>query len=175
MNMMGVALWHGITWNFALFGAAHSVFVSTDALTAKSRKSFFKRHPSWSRPAEWVGRIFTFHLVALGLVAWRARSVADAAWVLLHMWTPLTAIVSGVVNFVEEIGWRGLPVGLAAWVVWQLAARCWESIPAGWELHVAPRWIRWSFYSVAAAMLTVGVLLMFVNESAREPFLYEVF
>lgn len=40
LNMMSVALWHGIAWNFAAFGAVHATLVSGEALTQKREKRF---------------------------------------------------------------------------------------------------------------------------------------
>jgi hypothetical protein len=44
------------------------------------------------------------------------------------------------------------------------------------SLPGAPRFVRWSFYSSATAILVVGVLLLLASGGgARNPFLYAVF
>jgi len=174
-NMMSVALWHGITWSFFAFGLVHSVFVSLDALSTKPRKAFFKANPSWKRWAGWAGPVLTFHLVAFGMVFWRARTVSDALWILTRMWAPLGALTSGIAEFARSAGWRSLAVGLAAFAVLELAEKCRPQAPIVWSLQSSPRWLRWSAYGVSSLVLLVGLLLMFVHGSVREPFLYEVF
>ena len=175
VNMMCVALWHGITWSFCAFGVVHSVFVSLDAVSTRPRKAFFKAHPSWKPWAGWAGSILTFHLVALGMVFWRAKTVSDAFWILAHMWEPVGALASGLADFAFSAGGRALAVGLAAYVLLELAEKYREQAPTVWNLTTSPRWLRWSAYGVSSLVLVVGFLLMFVHGSVREPFLYEVF
>jgi alginate O-acetyltransferase complex protein AlgI len=175
INMMGVALWHGITWTFFAFGVAHSAFVSVDALSTKPRKSFFKALPAWKPWAGWTGSVLTFHLVALGMVFWRAKTVSDALWILTHMWVPLRALTSGIAEFALSTGWRSLALGLSAYAILELAERYSERALTSWNLQTSPRWLRWSAHGVSCLVLLVGFLLMFVHSTAREPFLYELF
>jgi alginate O-acetyltransferase complex protein AlgI len=175
VNMMSVALWHGITWNFFAFGVVHSGFVSVDALTTKPRKSFFKANPSWKPWAKWGGVILTFHLVAFGMVFWRAKTVPDALWVLTHMWVPLTALSTSVAAYALSASWHPLALGVTAYAILEIVEKCWEQAQIVWSPHSSPRWIRWSAYAVCSLFLLVGFLLMFVHGSVREPFLYEVF
>ena len=175
MNLMTIALWHGITWTFFAFGVVHSIFVSLDALSAKRRKAWLKAHPSWNSWAKWGGIVLTFHLVAFGMVFWRARSVGDAFWILEHLWAAPAALLSGALVFGAAIGWRPLLVGLAAFTLLELAERFAGRAPIVSNLQASPRWIRWSVQVVALMLVLVGVLLLFVHGSVREPFLYEVF
>ena len=175
LNMMWVALWHGITWNFAVFGVLHSAFVSADLLTVKKRKSFFKRHAAYERWAGWLGCILTFHLVALGMVLFRARNLGDAAWIVGHLGAPLATFSSQLAGLTTMAGWRDLELGVTAFVLMGLLLKCVRTIPSSWNVQLAPRWMRWSFYGVSTLALGVGFLLLFVHGSAREPFLYEIF
>jgi len=43
------------------------------------------------------------------------------------------------------------------------------------EFDSAPRWFRWSAAGVGYLVLAIGLLLIFVRSSVKEPFLYEVF
>jgi D-alanyl-lipoteichoic acid acyltransferase DltB (MBOAT superfamily) len=174
-NMMTVALWHGISWTFIAFGAAHSIFVSADALTTKPRKAFFKANTLWKSWAGWFGPILTFHLVAFGMVFWRAKTVPDALWILTHMWSQLGAFASSLTEFTSYVGWRSLALGLVAYAVLEVAERLWNRAPMIVNIQSAPRWFRWSAQGVSYLVLGVGILLMFVHGSVKEPFLYEVF
>jgi alginate O-acetyltransferase complex protein AlgI len=175
MNLMTIALWHGISWTFFAFGVVHCAFVSLDVLSAKRRKVWLRAHPSWDSWATWGGMVLTFHLVAFGMVFWRARSVGDALWILGHLWTAPATLISGTLAFGAAIGWRPLLVGLAAFTLLELAERFAGRAPIFSSLHASPRWIRWSVQAVALVLMLVGVLLLFVHGSVREPFLYEVF
>lgn len=175
VNMMTIALWHGITWSFFAFGVIHSGFVSVDALSTKPRRAFFKVHPSWRPAAGWAGSVLTFHLVALGMVFWRAKTVPDALWILTRMRVPLSALSSNIAQFALSTAWRSLAVGLAAYALLELAEKYWGRAPIIQNLQSSPRWLRWSAYGVSSLVLLVGFLLMFIHGSMREPFLYEVF
>ncbi len=175
VNMMSVALWHGITWSFGAFGLAHSAFVSLDALSTKPRKAFFKTHSAWKPWAGWAGSVLTFHLVAFGMVFWRAKTVPDALWILTRMWAPLGALTSGIAEFALSAGGHSVAVGLAAYAILELAEKWRAQAPTVWNLKSSPRWLRSSVYGVSYLVLLVGLLLMFVHGSVREPFLYEVF
>jgi alginate O-acetyltransferase complex protein AlgI len=175
VNMMSVALWHGVTWSFFAFGLAHSAFVSADALSTRPRKAFLKANPSWKRWAGWAGPVLTFHLVALGMVFWRARTVSDALWIITHMLARLGALQSGIAEFAGSAGWRSLALGLGAFVALELAQKLRDRAPVTWNLQSSPRWLCWSAAGISCLVLLVGFLLMFVHSSVREPFLYEVF
>jgi alginate O-acetyltransferase complex protein AlgI len=175
VNMMSVALWHGITWGFVAYGVAHSIFVSADALTTRPRRAFLKANPSWKPWAGWLGTVLTFHLVAVGMVLWRAKIVPDALWILSHMWVRLGALTSGIVAFVGLVGWRALALGLSAFATLELTEKFRQRVPIPWNLPSSPRWLRWSAYGSYYLVLLVGFLMMFVHGSTREPFFYEVF
>jgi alginate O-acetyltransferase complex protein AlgI len=174
-NMMTIALWHGIAWTYFSFGLVHSAFVSVDALTLKTRKTFFRANPAWKAWAGWGGSILTFHLVAFGMVFWRAKTVSDAFWILRHMWVPLGALTSDVAQLVLSGAWHSLVIGMAAYTLLELAEKCRLKMPVIHDLQASARWLRWSVYAVSSLALVVGLLLMFIHGSVREPFLYEVF
>jgi alginate O-acetyltransferase complex protein AlgI len=161
------------TRNWARIGLVFSV--SADALTAKPRKALFKSNPSWKPWTGWLGGILTFHLVALGMVFWRAKTVPDALWLLAHMWSRLGGFAASLTEFVAYVGWRSFALGLVAYTVMELAERFWNQLPIVVNIQSPPRWFRWSAQGVSYLLLAVGILLMFVHGSVKEPFLYEVF
>ena len=90
-TMMFIALWHGVTINFALWGAWHAVglFVHNRwADFARGRLSFVSERPMLQRFLDIVGVFVTFHFVVLGWV-WFALSTPDAA---LHVLRALTSL-----------------------------------------------------------------------------------
>ncbi|MCR5645399.1 MAG: MBOAT family protein [Bacteroidales bacterium] len=63
-------LWHGASWNFVLWGAFHGLFICADKLFLKNFLKKIGTVPSV---------LFTFFLVAMGWVLFRADTAADAA------------------------------------------------------------------------------------------------
>lgn len=81
-TMLLIALWHGITWNFAVWGAWHALglFIHNRwADYAKGRWPQLLASKAWSV----AGTIFTFHFVALGWV-WFALSDVGVAMIVLR-------------------------------------------------------------------------------------------
>lgn len=76
-TMMLIALWHGITWNFAAWGAWHAAGLFIHNRWADYAKG---RYPQLLASKAWgvAGTVFTFHFVALGWV-WFALSDVNVA------------------------------------------------------------------------------------------------
>jgi D-alanyl-lipoteichoic acid acyltransferase DltB (MBOAT superfamily) len=82
-------LWHGAAWTFVVWGALHGVCV----VASRGWEALRERRPHWLRlpplpGARLAGRLvataFVFHVVLVGWVFFRARSLADALYVLGH-------------------------------------------------------------------------------------------
>jgi alginate O-acetyltransferase complex protein AlgI len=145
VNMILIGLWHNLSWTFFVFGVMHGFFLIVDATTSRARTNFFKFHPQWDQAANWIGPVFTFHLVALSSVFVRADSLPQAFDVLSrlfvfepHFW--------GVLHNRETM--VGL-LGLALWILFELVRR------RGWliRLSAAPVWTRWAFYYAVIAIV----------------------
>ena len=77
-----IGLWHGITWNFAIWGAWHGLglFIHnrwSDAF--RSKISSLDSRPRLKRLAIAASTLLTFHYVSLGWV-WFALSTPDQSW-----------------------------------------------------------------------------------------------
>jgi len=144
VTMTLIGLWHKLSWTLVVFGLLHGVFLTVDALTARSRSKFFKRHPGWDRPATWIGVVFTFHLVAFAKVFFRAESVPEALSVLARLAAP--AIPFGTLLQSRE-ALVGL-VGLGLWTAFELLQR--QPWVRPWA---APVWGRWAFYYAVVAII----------------------
>jgi D-alanyl-lipoteichoic acid acyltransferase DltB (MBOAT superfamily) len=70
-TMLLIGLWHGVTWNFALWGLWHAAGLyfhnrwSEWARSGNRWMNWWSLHPNLS---EWIGRIITFHYVTLSWV-----------------------------------------------------------------------------------------------------------
>lgn len=74
-------LWHGAAWTFVVWGLMHGAYL----IGSYSTKSFRKKAVKWTRLRAYpslhhvLGVFFTFHLVCLSWIVFRAPSMA-AAW-----------------------------------------------------------------------------------------------
>ena len=80
INMVLVGFWHGANWTFGVFGLYHGLLFVPLILSG----AFMKRHKlkEWKlglpRPGDLVKMIFTFLLVTVGLIIFKAASVSQA-------------------------------------------------------------------------------------------------
>jgi alginate O-acetyltransferase complex protein AlgI len=145
VNMLLIGLWHNVSWTFVVFGMMHGVFLIVDALTSRARGQFFKFHSEWDRPANWVGCLLTFHLVALSMVFVRADSLPQAFDVLSRILTVRPHFWGALHN--RETIW-GL-LGIALWSIFEFGRRRNWWVP----LAAAPTWTRWAFYYAVIAIV----------------------
>jgi D-alanyl-lipoteichoic acid acyltransferase DltB (MBOAT superfamily) len=72
-------LWHGAAWTFVLWGLYQGIFIVISMNSVKRRKRFEKKYHLKDRLGwNFVKMVFTFGLVCLGLVFFRAESVGQA-------------------------------------------------------------------------------------------------
>ncbi len=175
VTMVAIGLWHGLTWGYFVFGVFHSGFLSVDALTARQRRSWFKKHPSFEKAGDWLGWLLTFHLVAFALVFFRARTVSDAWSLVVHMWASLPTRIFDLSQLGPQVA-KSLLLGLSGYLVLEL---CERFRPDKWVLRLVengPRFVRWSAYASAVLLLTFGFLLLIAAGGGfNNPFVYAIF
>jgi len=81
-TMLLIGLWHGVTWNFVIWGIWHGLglFIHnrwTEGL--RTRAAFIEQRPKLKRWLNGAGILLTFHYVSLGWV-WFALSTPEASW-----------------------------------------------------------------------------------------------
>jgi alginate O-acetyltransferase complex protein AlgI len=171
-NMVAVGIWHGLTWTYAAFGALHGVLLAGAALTARQRDAFFARRPGLARIRAVTGPLATFHLVVLGLIVFRAPSIASAGTYLAR----LVALPGGpdVPRGRLDLAYLGsnarqLLVTFA--VALALEGITWAGKRPGWRERflgaAAP--LRWALYYGA-----LGLLLLYGTVDAQQ-FIYAHF
>jgi alginate O-acetyltransferase complex protein AlgI len=176
INMTAIGLWHGLTGTFLAFGLFHSVFLTADALSGRSRARFFKHHPQWDRAGAWLGWLVTFHVVCAGFALFRAPRRADAWWLLGHLFDGLMTSAGKLREVVEFAGPRYVAVGMAGYALLELAERYRPDLWL-WRLDASnPRWARWWLRAAIAGLAVFGVALFIAHTGGqRSPFLYEIF
>ncbi len=169
-NMVGIGLWHGISWGYLVFGLLHAAFLSVDALTLRSRNTFLRRNPQMARYASIAGWFVTFHAVALAMVFFRARTLHDATWLLRNMWS-----FSGLQAFVENTGTVAFVRGLVSYAIFELIDYLRQNpITHGW-LAETPTWFRWAAYGACAGAAVIGLLLVMAKTASTTSFIYAIF
>ena len=176
LNMVAIGLWHGLTWPYFCFGLLHAGYLVVETLTSRRRMRFFKSRPELDRVGDWFGSVLVFHLVAAAFVFFRAQSVADAAWVLSHMWVGIGSFASGLARFAVTVSVRPLAIGLAGYAVLALAERF---RPDGWFRRMGnalpQRVQQWARPASLAYLVFIVFLLLTASGEAERPFIYGAF
>ncbi|MCM1159644.1 MAG: MBOAT family protein [Roseburia sp.] len=89
VTFLASGLWHGANYTFLLWGLFHGVGQVLEKILGK-----------------WLGkfqnRVLTFFLVVIGWIFFRADTIAEAFYVLGHMWVGISSPVSYVVNGIRD-------------------------------------------------------------------------
>ncbi|MCK9378669.1 MAG: MBOAT family protein [Candidatus Moranbacteria bacterium] len=82
-------LWHGANWNFVIWGGLHGIYLVGSIVTENIRNSFVKIIGLSKIPKvhSFVKIFITFHLVALGWIFFRTDNVADAWYIISHIFS----------------------------------------------------------------------------------------
>ncbi|MGD1097639.1 MAG: MBOAT family O-acyltransferase [Bryobacteraceae bacterium] len=152
LTMLLGGLWHGASWNFVIWGGYHGLLLSLERIAGRK---FFEEAPrAWFYPFR---AAFTFALVSIGWVFFRAATFADSRYVIGQMF-------SGIAG----AGDITIPVWLSGLVVLSLLLALveekWEGIE---RLAQAPAWA----YATALIALLLTVELFGVTEK-HIPFVY---
>src|ERR1700722_4976008 len=156
ITMILGGLWHGITWNFAIWGALHGSALAITRLWQVLHGRPKQPDAVWSRPA----RIFlTYQFVCLTWIFFRAASLSDA----LLLLNRIASLTPGV----ENVSWPLAGVLLIA------AA----SMFIGKKLYskTMDLFANSPFYVHAAALALVAVALQLLGGRASAPFVYSRF
>jgi alginate O-acetyltransferase complex protein AlgI len=74
INTTAIGLWHGLNLTFLAFGLLHGIFMVISVLTLKWRNIYFQSRPTAAATRKFFGPFFTFNMVALSLIFFRAES-----------------------------------------------------------------------------------------------------
>ncbi|MBE5881518.1 MAG: MBOAT family protein [Lachnospiraceae bacterium] len=102
-------LWHGAAWHFVVWGGLHGALQVLENCFPFVRKLTrrVKENPESARgPVIWICRGVTFVIAMLAWVFFRAETVSDALYVLVHMWDgilqPTIYFARGMADFGME-------------------------------------------------------------------------
>jgi D-alanyl-lipoteichoic acid acyltransferase DltB (MBOAT superfamily) len=79
-------LWHGANWTFVVWGAMHGLYLIVAVLMQKRRAAAVKAIGLDKKPVllKWVNIVFTFTLVCIAYIFFRANTLSDAFYILVH-------------------------------------------------------------------------------------------
>lgn len=86
-------IWHGAAWTFLLWGLIHGLYEAAGLILQPVRERLYSRVPRDSAVMRLLRIVFTFALVCLAWVMFRAESVSDALYIWRSMFlAPFTRV-----------------------------------------------------------------------------------
>ncbi|HMD70257.1 MAG TPA: MBOAT family O-acyltransferase [Bryobacteraceae bacterium] len=158
ITMLLGGLWHGVTWNFAIWGLLHGVALAV-ARWRQVRRSKIRPQPQPSRIGRAAAIFATYQFVCFTWIFFRAGSLAEAGQIL------------------QRIG--SLTVGLESFspllaAVMALAAAALFA-PKQWYDRAMGRFASSPFYVHAVALLAVAVAIQLLGGRGSVAFVYSRF
>ncbi len=163
ITMVLGGLWHGASWNFAIWGALHGAALAVTRLWQRRRGSRSDPGNGARTPAQEAGRLVatlgTFHFVCFAWIFFRAPTLAHA------------------ILAIDRIARGG-------WTMDHIAPRVLAVLAAAFVLHVVPRRVegavREAFVGARPAarglvLAAAAVVIHLAALSKPEPFVYGQF
>lgn len=111
VTMLVSGLWHGAAFTYVIWGAVHGILqAACGAIPWVRRAAERLEKREHGCMAVWAARGMTFAVVMLAWVFFRAGSVSDALYVLLHMWDGIVSPAVYLRQGFDALGLVGLPV-----------------------------------------------------------------
>jgi len=154
ITMVLGGLWHGQSWNFAIWGALHGLGLIAVRLW---------QIRTGSKPAEGLWRyasiFLTVQYVAFAWIFFRAQNLETASQILAR-------IGSGTVSFAN--------VSTGLWVILAIAIAA-HYVPKNWYQTGVDLYVRAPFYAQAGALAALVIGLQYVAQTGAAPFIYTRF
>ena len=170
ITMLLGGLWHGASWHFVVWGGFHgSMLACNRVLDEIIAKNAALKRASETLWWTWTARLFTFVLVCLGWVVFRADNMGEALAVYQGLFTlrPSTTTEATISELFMQ---SALPVALTLYVVTYTAIRfCKERpelLPASLRMFRAPT------YAQAIAVAGFALLVVGLAPQKSIPFIY---
>jgi D-alanyl-lipoteichoic acid acyltransferase DltB (MBOAT superfamily) len=172
INMVLIGLWHGFTLPFLVFGLIHAFYLVVDAFSARKRKKYYKSHARVASVLAFLGPIFTYHLVALANVFFRASSFSVAVQLLKGLFGSFgnAQALAGEILALNRHVWFAFPAFAIAELIDFIRRRLETR-----SISVMPRSLRWSVYATACITWLFLAFLLVTKKTEATPFLYAMF
>jgi alginate O-acetyltransferase complex protein AlgI len=152
-------LWHGAAWKFAVWGGWHAALIIAGRITRPARQHLLKRCglPEKHFIVKGYRILFTFFLVSIGWIFFRAADLGDACYILTHLnsgWSAVfdPAFFGGPVTALgvwPREWWLSILLILFLLIVQTIQTRG----QLRRRISESPVWIRWAVYSAGLWML----------------------
>jgi D-alanyl-lipoteichoic acid acyltransferase DltB (MBOAT superfamily) len=126
-------LWHGANWTFVVWGALHGIVLIIEKVFGKKTKDSYLNN--------FLKLSWTFLIVNIGWIFFRANNLSDAFYILTHIFTNTGDILLG-----------GVLVFLSLIILFVIAT-FYLYIIKGWNKLNKPRIIRWLIYIIAILII----------------------
>lgn len=154
LNLMAVfllcGLWHGASWTFVVWGGIHGLFLSIGFLTKDYReRGYFALHIG-EKTKTVIQTIISFHLIAFAWIFFRANSLDDALYFVLHLfsgWPDLFVDFNSMAYGI--LGVLIIACVELAMVMKSLSFEKFDALPIGW---------RWAcYYALFFLIILTGI------------------
>lgn len=159
-------LWHGASLNFVIWGALHGVALATSVFIKPWQNRMYEHAGLKNHPIRRFIQVFvTFHLVTFAWIFFRANSLADAWYVVTHLFSttsthvsPFSAAPSGVAALLSPVlmdkGLRTFALMTVSVLLMFVGSYCRKHI----RVQAQPLCVRWSlYYGLAVALVYLSV------------------
>jgi len=152
ITFLASGIWHGASWGFLVWGGLHGCYLAASTYYRPHQKRLYQRlgvEKAWW--LKYWQRFVTFHLVCLGWVFFRARSLTDALQVIANFLnfraSYQLALQSGMGKFVLSSILLDNGAFGVIFIAILLAVTHSIDLHHNRELIFGkPLWYRWSFY-----------------------------
>jgi D-alanyl-lipoteichoic acid acyltransferase DltB (MBOAT superfamily) len=143
-------LWHGASWTYLLWGAAHGVGLAVLRLLPAAKPG---ARPAWRTV---LGGVLTFNFVAASWILFRCTSLAQAGELLARLGRGSATAAN-------------LPVAVVLVIVAVIVS---QLLPQRWLEALQTRFATSPALAQATALVALAAALRLVGSSAPSPFIY---
>lgn len=148
-------LWHGASWTFVIWGALHGLYIILGSLAVPWLERL--RHLLRISPSNLLWHtasvLLTFHLVTFAWIFFRASSLADAWYIVTHLFVDFQPTLN------MNIGLGVIPALIVGGCIVLMESIEWGHRSGRLQVRGLPTWVRWSGYYVVVMLIVLfGVL-----------------
>jgi len=153
-------LWHGANWTFIAWGALHGFYLLFGSATYNIRSKIVRKIGLIKKPKVYkaICIVFTFILVNIAWIFFRANSISDAIYILTHLFSNLS-----LANITIGLGLSGLIVAIGSIIFMEVVHAMQEHFRMRTFLSNKTVWLRWAVYSI----LILSILLFGVFKQVK--------
>jgi len=151
ITMVLGGLWHGAHWRFLIWGAYHGILLVIEKLLPNRGQS----------TRLWIRRLFTFHLITIGWVFFRAETPQVGFNMFKQIFTSF-----GGGSFDSLFPAYGLSLIIL------IISFLFILVPTGWIENFRGRFITWPYWLKIVSMMAVLFIIYMFQSSELVPFIY---